>query len=263
MQKPLVCVTLRGGTAEEMSNDASKAIEMGADLVEARLDFLWTREERIFNDSNSEEVGRKEVEVVVKQMDLGDVDVEESIKTISSAVTIPILFTCRPQRQGGFYPGSEEERLSVLELAIASKPDWIDLEGDISSPEREDLTKLAQNDSRIIASYHHLERVPSASEISQDVIDFQEFGDIVKVCYSTNDRKDALRIFESAMELNSSDINYSLMGVGPGGDWPRIHAPALGQDIVFATTESGWHLAQQGKINASDLRIAWEILEYV
>jgi len=263
MQKPLVCVTLRGRTAEEMSNDASKAIEMGADIAEARLDLLWTVEEIINNTPKSEEAGREQVEVVVKQLDLGGVDVEESIKIISSAVEIPILFTCRPQRQGGYYPGSEQERLSVLELAIASKPDWIDLEGDIPSSAREDLVQLVDKETRIIASYHYLEAVPSVSEISQDVIDSQEFGDIVKVCYSTNDRKEALRIFESAMQLKSSGTNYSLMGLGPGGDWARIHAPALGQEIVFATTESGWHLAQQGKINASDLRVAWEVLEYV
>ena len=87
-------------------------------------------------------------------------------------------------------------------------------------------------------------------------------GDLVKACYFTNDRKESLRIFESALQLKSSDANYSLMGLGPGGDWSRIHAPALGQELVFATTESGWHLAQQGKINASDLRIAWEVMEY-
>ena len=46
MQKPLVCVTLRGRTVEEMCNDAPKAVELGADIVEARLDFLWTSEEK-------------------------------------------------------------------------------------------------------------------------------------------------------------------------------------------------------------------------
>ena len=78
-------------------------------------------------------------------------------------------------------------------------------------------------------------------------------GDIVKACYSTSDRKDALRIFEAALELKSTGHKYCLMGLGPGGDWARIHAPVLGQGLVYATTESGWHLAQQGRINASDL----------
>ena len=114
----------------------------------------------------------------------------------------------------------------------------------------------------MIASFHSLEGVPSTSEITKDISEAQELGDIVKACYSTSDRKDALRIFESALELKSTDNRYCLMGLGPGGDWARIHAPVLGQGLVFATTESGWHLAQQGRINASDLRMAWEVMEY-
>ena len=46
MNQPSVCVTLRGRTSEEMISDAPKAIKMGADLLEVRLDFLWTTEEK-------------------------------------------------------------------------------------------------------------------------------------------------------------------------------------------------------------------------
>ncbi|GIS50048.1 MAG: hypothetical protein Ct9H90mP24_3400 [Methanobacteriota archaeon] len=86
-------------------------------------------------------------------------------------------------------------------------------------------------------------------------------GDIVKACYSTSDRKDALRIFESALELKSR-VQVLSHGTWSRGGLGRIHAPVLGQGLVFATTESGWHLAQQGRINASDLRMAWEVMEY-
>ncbi len=262
MQKPLVCVTLRGRTVEEMCNDAPKAVELGADIVEARLDLLWTTEEKTTMAEKNEDGEKAETAVIVNQLELDAVDVNDSIKNITSSIEAPLLITCRPQRQGGNYPGSEEDRISVLEAAIASKPSWIDLEVDIEPTKRKDLVKLVGNETRVIASMHSLEAVPSPSEITQDVMDAQGLGDLVKACYSTNDRKDALRIFESALELKSSDARYSLMGIGPGGDWSRIHAPALGQELVFATTESGWHLAQKGKINASDLRIAWQVLEY-
>ena len=262
MEKPLVCVTLRGRTVEEMCNDAPKAVKLGADMVEARLDLLWTTEEKIPSTEKSEEGEKPSFKTIVHNLELDAIDAKDSIKTISSSVEVPLLFTCRPQRQGGHYPGSEEDRLSVLEAAIESQPNWIDIEVDIDPSKREELVKLAGKETRVIASIHSLEGVPSASEITQDVLDSQGMGDLVKACYFTNDRKESLRIFESALQLKSSDANYSLMGLGPGGDWSRIHAPALGQELVFATTESGWHLAQQGKINASDLRIAWEVMEY-
>ena len=87
-------------------------------------------------------------------------------------------------------------------------------------------------------------------------------GDVIKACYNTKNRTDGVRIFEAAWELRDSEIKSTLMGLGPGGDWSRIHAPLLGQFMVYSTTESGWHLAQEGRINASDLKTAWGLLEY-
>ena len=263
MNQPSVCVTLRGRTSEEMISDAPKAIKMGADLLEIRLDFLWTTEEKIRTTKISDEGEKDEVEVSVGKLDFEEVDYQKEIERISSSIEAPILMVCRPQAQGGFFPSSEDDRFSVLRSAISANPSWIDLEIDIPAQEREELVSLARGGkTQVIASFHSLEGVPSTSEITKDISEAQEMGDIVKACYSTSDRKDALRIFEAALELKSTSHKYCVMGLGPGGDWARIHAPVLGQGLVFATTESGWHLAQQGRINAADLRMAWEVMEY-
>ena len=120
MNQPSVCVTLRGRTSEEMISDAPKAIKMGADLLEVRLDFLWTTEEKIRTTKISDEGEKEKVEVLVSKLDFEEIDFQKEIES----------------------------------------------------------------------------------------------------------------------------------------------APVLGQGLVYATTESGWHLAQQGRINASDLRMAWEVMEY-
>ena len=263
MYQPSVCVTLRGRTSEEMISDAPKAMKMGADLLEVRLDFLWTAEEKIRTTKISDEGEKEKVEVLVSNLEFEKIDFQEEIEKISSSIDAPILMVCRPQEQGGFFPSGEDQRISVLRSAINSNPSWIDLEIDIPTQEREELVSLAgEGQTKVIASFHSLEVAPSTSEITNDISDAQEMGDIVKACYSISDRKVALRIFEAALELKSTGHKYCLMGLGPGGDWARIHAPVLGQGLVFATTESGWHLAQQGRINASDLRMAWEVMEY-
>jgi len=259
---PLVCATLKGSTPEEMVTDSSRALEMGADLVEIRLDRLWTSEETIsvtdVSDNSEDEKTRK----IINHLELDEVDYNEALDQIFNSITSQVLLTCRSKDQGGFFPGDEGQYFEVLKAAMDKSPSWIDLEMELTSNLRDELVELASNQIKIVASIHHSSDVPSSSEISQEVIEAQGMGDLVKVCYQTKDRKDALRIFEAAMELKSSDANFSLMGMGPGGDWARIHAPILGQGIVYATTESGWHLAQQGRINASDLRTAWEVLEY-
>ena len=262
MKQPSVCVTLRGRTSEEMISDAPKAIKMGADLLEVRLDFLWTTEEKIRTTKTSDEGEKDEVEVLVGKLDFKEVDFQKEIEKISSSIEAPILMVCRPQKHGGFFPSGEDERISVLRSAIDANPSWIDLEIDIPAKEREELVSLAGGKTQVIASFHSSECAPSTSEITKEISEAQEMGDIVKACYTTSDRKDALRIFEAALELKPTGQRYCLMGLGPGGDWARIHAPALGQGLVYATTDSGWHLAQQGRINASDLRMAWEVLEY-
>ena len=263
MNQPSVCVTLKGRTSEEMISDAPKAMKMGADLLEVRLDFLWTVEEKIQTTKTSDEGGKEKVEVSVSKLGFEEIDFQKEIEKISTSIEAPILMVCRPQGQGGFFPSGEDDRISVLRSAINANPSWIDLEIDIPVQEREELVSLAGGgQTKVIASLHSLEGVPSTSEITKDISEAQEMGDIVKACYSTSDRKDALRIFEAALELKPTGHKFCLMGLGPGGDWARIHAPVLGQGLVFATTESGWHLAQQGRINASDLRMAWEVMEY-
>ena len=84
---------------------------------------------------------------------------------------------------------------SVLRSAISANPSWIDLEIDIPCP-REGRASLisCRGRTQIIASFHSLEGVPSTSEITKDISEAQGMGDIVKACYSTSDRKDALRI---------------------------------------------------------------------
>ena len=46
MSLPLVCVTLTGCTVDEMLKDAARATAVGADIVEVRLDKLWTVEQK-------------------------------------------------------------------------------------------------------------------------------------------------------------------------------------------------------------------------
>ena len=87
-------------------------------------------------------------------------------------------------------------------------------------------------------------------------------GDIIKVCYITNGKNSALKLFEAAWMIKESENKTAIMGIGAGGDWTRIHAPLLNQELVYSTMETGSHLSSQGRINASDLLIAWEMLNY-
>ena len=263
MELPLVCVVLSGCTVDEMLKDAALATAAGADLVEVRLDRLWAREvetEDTEEEADSRRPTRKEIEYVGQPLESVDLDI--ALSSFKQGIELPVIITCRPERQGGHYPGDESSRIDVLRAAIESEVSWIDLEVDIASPDRESLIESASGKTQVIASHHSEERPPPADEIVDEIKEYANYGDMVKICYPISGSEGALRIFEAAWELKDSEVNMAIMGIGSGGDWARIHAPILNQKMAYSTMEVGWHLSHSGKINVSDLSTAWKLLGY-
>ena len=267
MSLPLICVTLTGCTVDEMVKDAARATAVGADIVEVRLDKLWVIEQekkpdediKSDNDENKKSVYIPP-EFIPQSID--SVDLDSSLVSFRTGIELPVILTCRPERQGGYFPGDEKERINVLTKAIKSGVSWIDLELDIDPKQREKLVKLAGENTKIISS-NHFDRLPSSpDEIIDEINDFSEMGDIIKIVYNIDGKKDALKLFDVAWRTKNSENKLAIMGIGAGGDWTRIHAPLLNQSIVYTTMENGWYLAQQGRINTSDLKTAWKLLEY-
>ena len=87
-------------------------------------------------------------------------------------------------------------------------------------------------------------------------------GEIFKFCGTVNDHQDALQIVEASFELRNSPLAFSMMALGNGGDWARLHAPVLGQSMVYATLRSEFKLSNKGLVNIRDLKTAWALMEY-
>lgn len=267
MPRPLICVTLSGCTVDEMLKDAAMATAAGADMVEVRLDKLWVVEQMPEPEPEGEgEEGDsrppKYIEPDFIPQPLDSVDVQGALESLKQGIDLPVVLTCRPERQQGHYPGNEEQRIEVLSAAINSGVSWIDLESDIESKVRDSLMDDASGKTKVVASHHSSESPPPALELIQDVKDSSDSGDIVKFCFRSSGRHDGLRLFEAAWGLRSSGVRYAIMGSGWGGDWARIHAPLLEQALVYTTMDKGLHLSRQGRINATDLQTAWQLLEY-
>tara|TARA_B100001094_G_scaffold197064_1_gene191148 strand:+ start:540 stop:1349 length:810 start_codon:yes stop_codon:yes gene_type:complete len=268
MDMPLVCVSLRGCTISEVLKDAASATATGADLVEVRLDMLWSKQEIVTTGGQDQKSPSREDQKINKNtvftpQEFEYLDLDSVLISLRQGIVLPVILTCRPEREGGYFPGTEKQRLEVMKKAIESGVSWVDLEINIDDKERTKLCELAKKGgTKIIASSHVLDESPISKEIIQDVKDSTDLGDIIKVCYKSAGRSDGINLFEAAWDLRNSDIKNSIMGLGQAGDWNRIHSPILGQAIVYSTMENGWHLAQKGMMNTTDLRIAWEMLEY-
>ncbi|RPG74282.1 MAG: type I 3-dehydroquinate dehydratase [Euryarchaeota archaeon TMED248] len=265
MAEPKVCVSLEGITVDEMIDEANRANIAGADYVEVRFDklYLIKPEPTVSENEDGEKISKMPPETEWTVKDFEEIDIEESISALKEAIPVPVIFTVRPVREGGFFAGNEKQRLDVLSKAIKSEVSFVDLELSIEEKDRKKLhSSAADSGCKVIASYHDSSATPSANEIIELVRSNYDKGDIIKFCSSISNHQDSLQIIEAAHTLSNDEEPHSLMGLGNGGDWVRLHAPILGQSLVYATMLNHFRLSDRGLINVRDLRDAWALLEY-
>ncbi|MED5499141.1 MAG: type I 3-dehydroquinate dehydratase, partial [Candidatus Thermoplasmatota archaeon] len=103
---------------------------------------------------------------------------------------------------------------------------------------------------------------PGAEDIATWVKDSAGHGDLVKFCSMISNPSDALQLVQASLDLKDGEVEFSIMGLGQGGDWTRLHAPVMGQSLVYATMRTEYALKDEGRINVRDVRDAWQLLEY-
>tara|TARA_B100000683_G_scaffold267153_1_gene300405 strand:+ start:703 stop:1500 length:798 start_codon:yes stop_codon:yes gene_type:complete len=265
MAEPKVCVSLEAITVEDMIDEATRANIAGADYVEIRFDKLYLNkpEPVVMTNDDGEEYSKMPPIEQWGVKDFTEIDVTEAISTLKEGIPVPVVFTTRAVREGGFFAGTEEQRLEILRQSIDSEVSFVDLELSIDKKSRDKLVNQANEAGcKVIASIHETKSTPTAEEIVALVKDNSSSGDIIKFCSAVNNHQDALQIFQAANSLIGEGSRHALMGLGSGGDWVRLHAPVLEQEIVYATMMNHFRLSDRGLVNVRDLRDAWALMEY-
>lgn len=160
--------------------------------------------------------------------------VELRLDYISGAVNIkrlltdrpgPVIITCRRERDGGKYRGSEEERLLLLRTAIAEGVEYIDLEDDVAaSVPRFGKTK------RVI-SLHDFRRTPdNLAELHERLSSLDP--DIVKIATLAEHPRDNVRILELVRQAKVPTIGLCMGDIGTPS---RILAAKFGAPFTYAT----------------------------
>ena len=259
-----VCVSLESTTVDEMVDEAARANLSGADMVEIRFDRLWLDkpEPEIVEDENGRSREVMSLENTWAVNDLEHVEVEAALDRLAEGIQAEAMFTVRGQGQGGFFPGTDEQRLAILDAALARDIQWVDLEADIDEGTREALMAKAREANISIVVSRHEASTPSAEDIATWVKASAEHGDLVKFCSMISNPSDALQLVQASLDMKDGDVKFSIMGLGQGGDWTRLHAPVMGQSIVYATMRTEYALKDEGRINVRDVRDAWQLLEY-
>ena len=145
----IICVSIARGRHRHVIAEHHYLAEQGVKLVEIRLDYIN-----------------------------GPVNV----KRLLNERPCPVIMTCRRERDGGRFRGTEQERQLILRTAIAEGVDYIDLEEDIAAS----IPRYGQ--TKRIISYHNFHETPENLQALYDRMAALD-PDIIKIATVANQRK--------------------------------------------------------------------------
>ena len=184
-------------------------VSQGAELVELRLDYVS-----------------------------GDVRLRELLDNRPG----PVLVTCRRERDGGKYIGTEESRLSMLRMAIAEGVEYVDIEEDVA----DQITRYGA--TKRIISLHDFEKTPTdlnSIHARMSTLD----ADIVKIATLANTPSDNIKMLDL---MQSAKIPTIGICMGEIGTPSRVLAGKFGAPFTYATFHAERTLAP-GQLSFSEM----------
>jgi 3-dehydroquinate dehydratase-1 len=210
----MICVPIFEKNYESVLQSAKNSIEAGADLLELRIDAL--------NNPNPD-------------------DVSSMIREIN----FPLIATNRKKDEGGYFKGSESERIDIL-LGAAKKASIVDIE---LKTEDEYLEKIIKCSKSTIISYHDFKITPSIDFLLEIVRREKQLGDIAKFSVMPQNISDTLVVLNVLSQVQDT-IGISM---GDIGMYTRIIAPLFGSPITFASLNNKSAPGQLDIVTTNDL----------
>lgn len=210
--KPQVVATLSGRTPEELKLECRRASEMGADLIEFRLDRM-----------------RPE-----------DIDRLDTVHQIPIEFEwVPAIATLRSRTEGGEGPATEAERLKLLESALESLPfTYVDLE---LARDLGIAHEISSSFGRPVAQIFsaHLPLDTPLSVVADNLNRAMEAGAIGKVVVPASVARTMEELIPLAEKLRGKP--YVLHTTGPSGPLLRLLSRQLEMGMVYATLPDAVH----------------------
>jgi 3-dehydroquinate dehydratase-1 len=227
----LVCVSIgtRAAAADPQAEAlaAARRAEAAADVIEIRLDSIPQPEIGLF----------------------------------TRELTRPLLFTNRPEWEGGSYAGDETARTGLLLDAITAGAAFVDIEMKTAADlRRQVISRAREQQTRVIISAHNFTATPSTEELEALVDEQSASGaHIGKIVTTAHTSGDVLRVL--ALQLLAAEKNFPLIAfcMGRAGMISRVATVELGGYMTYAAPDSGQATAP-GQLKVSALRAMLDII---
>lgn len=193
-----IAVPIFKKSKEEILKIAADYIKKGADILEIRIDGI--------KDSNP-----------------------KMVKKIIQEVNFPTIATNRLKSEGGYFNGSEEDRIAILR-ATSDVAEYVDVELQTKSNH---INSIIETGVKTIISYHDFEKTPPLSEMSEIVEKELKIGDIAKIAVTSKTLEDTIDI----LAILSKFDNTIAISMGELGSYTRVIASKFKAPITFAASD--------------------------
>ena len=206
--KTYLAVPISAKTIETAAQQMETAATAGAEMLEVRLDYL----------QRLNELAGRQMVAAARQTGL------------------PVVATCRDERQGGANPYPNQLRLEVLAAALEAGADFIDYEYDnFCQPASRQciLEALSRRPSaRLILSAHNFEgRFTDAATLMSDIHAAHPTA-VAKLAYQAGHINDCFEAFDLLHKTGGERI---VLAMGQAGTITRILAKKLGGFVAYAS----------------------------
>lgn len=178
------------------------------------------------------------------------------VSPFMTAVQRPLLFTNRPEWEGGGYCGPEEERIAPLCEALCQGASYVDLELLAPLESRQVLLREVEKSAqgRLILSWHQFQGTPSFQELVGRMALMQDagadIGKIVTTAHGPADVRSVLRLLEEAARLNFPLIAFCM---GRAGVISRVASVELGGYMTYCAAHET-EITAPGQLSVTTLR---------
>lgn len=184
-----------------------------------------------------------------------------AISPFINGLSRPLLFTNRPQWEGGQFSGEEDARMGALLEAVAENSEYVDLE--LLAPDESHLKMrmaLQESETRLILSWHNFQDTPTREELVGRMALMQDKGaDIGKIITTAHSSEDVLRVL--ALQEVAQQLDFPLIAfcMGRPGVISRVATCDLGGYMTYCAVSADEATAP-GQLSVSVLREIYSLM---
>ncbi|MFA5763619.1 MAG: type I 3-dehydroquinate dehydratase [archaeon] len=164
-----------------------------------------------------------------------------------------IIATCRNKNCGGFFDGSEEERIKILIWAIEAGAKYVDIEVETQIELKRKVIDFAkENNCKVIVSMHNFKETPNDSVLQKALAqEIEDGADIGKIVTFANEKISYLRVLDLILQAKEADFPLIAFCMGEKGKSSRLTCLALGSPFTFVAYNTA---SAPGQFTAKEAR---------